>query len=128
MAQGDGHAGTGEGGLMEWYQVKLFVAHLTTLSMDALHIVGGFAGLLLVARLFRRPVTDGRPWLAVLALELLNEWSDLTVERWPEMAIQLGEGAKDVLLTMLVPTILLLVARRRPLLLAPAKPMDGDAA
>ena len=113
---------------MEWYQVKLFVAHLTTLSMDALHIVGGFVGLLLVARLFRRPVTDARPWLAVLALELLNEWSDLTVERWPEMATQLGEGMKDIFLTMLVPTILLLIARHRPRLLVPVEDAKRDAA
>ena len=113
---------------MEWYQVKLFVAHLTTLSMDALHIVGGFVGLLLVARLFRRPVTDARQWLAVLALELLNEWSDLTVERWPEMASQLGEGMKDIFLTMLVPTILLLIARHRPRLLVPVEDTERGAA
>lgn len=104
---------------MEWYKLKLFVSQATTLSMDALHLLAGFIGLLVVARLFDRPISDARPWLAVLLLELLNEWSDLYVEIWPDVARQLGQGAKDILLTMAVPTILLLLARHRPRLLMP---------
>ena len=104
---------------MEWYRLKLFVSQATTLSMDALHLLAGFIGLLLVARLFERPVSDARPWLAVFVLELLNEWSDLHVELWPDVARQLGQGAKDIGLTMAVPTALLLLARLRPRLLMP---------
>ena len=98
---------------MRWYAVKRFVSDATLLSMDALHILAGFLGLLLVARLFGRPLSDARPWLAVFCLELLNEWSDLRVEHWPDFGRQLGEGAKDILLTMLVPTALLLLTRTR---------------
>ncbi len=113
---------------MDWYQLKLFVLHATTLSMDALHLLAGVIALLILARLFRRPLSDVRPWLAVLVIELLNEWRDLAVERWPDVGQQYGEAAKDVMLTMLVPTLLLLVARRWPqLMVRPAVDQQTDA-
>lgn len=105
---------------MEWYKLKLFMSQATTLSMDALHLLAGLIGFLVVARLFKRPLSDARPWLAVFILELLNEWSDLSVELWPDVARQLGHGAKDILLTMVVPTVLMLVARNRPGMLTPS--------
>ncbi len=113
--------------MTDWYQLKLFVSHATTLSMDALHLLGGFLALLLMARLFHRPLSDVRPWLAVLLLELLNEWRDLFVERWPDVGQQYGESARDIVLTMLVPTLLLLVARHWPQSLVPtaqSEPVD----
>ena len=113
---------------MDWYRFKLFVSHASTLDMDALHVLVGFFGLLLVARVFHRPVTDRRPWLAVLGLELLNEWSDFYVERWPDVVRQYAEAANDIVLTMLVPTVLLLVGRYRPwLLVQRTDPTDPDA-
>ena len=51
-------------------------------------------------------------WL--LAAILWNEAVDLWVERWPDPGMQYGEGAKDVLLTMALPTILIWAARWRP--------------
>jgi hypothetical protein len=104
-------------GLTGWYQLKEFLAHSLGFSMDALHVVGGVVLQLGAAWLMRRPVADWRPLLAVLAIELANEAYDLQVERWPDPAMQYGEGAKDVLLTMLVPLVLLAVARFRPRLL-----------
>ncbi|MEA1071019.1 hypothetical protein [Sphingomonas sp. LY160] len=103
---------------MEWYQIKQFVAHATSISMDALHVVVGIIGLLIAARVLRLSIADGRPWLILLVIEVLNELNDLHVEEWPERATQYGEGAKDVVLTMLIPTLLLVVARSRPRLLA----------
>ena len=100
-----------------WYQVKLFIEHASGISMDALHILVGFAIFLLAAQLLRRTVADASPWLATLVLEIGNEAHDLTVELWPDASSQLGEGAKDILLTMALPTLLLLVARWRPGLL-----------
>lgn len=63
------------------------------------------------------------PWLMVLALELANEWSDLYIEVWPQHAMQWGESAKDVLLAMALPTLLLIVARYRPRLLTGDTPV-----
>lgn len=99
---------------MLWYQFKLFISHSLSLSMDALHMLVGTIALVVIARLFRVPISDSRPWFALLAIELLNEAGDTFVERWPDAASQAGESAKDVLLTMVVPTILLLTARYRP--------------
>jgi hypothetical protein len=82
--------------------------------MDSLHVLAGVIIQLTAAALLRTDVADRRPWLLVLALELANEANDLFVEQWPDPGMQWGEGAKDVLLTMLLPTLIALVARRRP--------------
>lgn len=107
-----------------WYQVKLFAEHASGISMDALHIMVGFLLFLLAAFVLRRSVASSLPWLAVLLLEIGNEVHDLIVERWPDLGSQLGEGAKDIMLTMALPTLLLLTARLKPELLT-ADP-DGE--
>ena len=45
---------------------------------------------------------------------MLNEATDLWVERWPDPAMQYGESTKDVLLTLALPALLMAVARLRP--------------
>jgi hypothetical protein len=81
------------------------------LSEDALHLVTSLLVQLGAALVLRCPLTSIVPWLAVLALELVNEASDLLVERWPDLSHQLAEAGWDVSLTMLLPTVVLLVAR-----------------
>ena len=103
--------------LLGWYQFKLFLEHSSGISMDALHILVGFAIFLFAAMALRRSIASPLPWLVTLLLEIGNEAYDLHVELWPNRWSQLGEGVKDILLTMLLPTLLLLVARRRPMLL-----------
>jgi len=82
--------------------------------MDSLHVVAGVILQFAAAAILRTDVADRRPWLLILALELVNEANDLIVEQWPNAGMQWGEGAKDLLLTMLLPTSILLIARRRP--------------
>ena len=43
--------------------------------------------------------------------------NDFLVDVWPDVGMQLGEALKDVVLTMFIPTLIFLVARRRPKLL-----------
>lgn len=112
--------------MMTWYRIKMGVSYGTTLDMDALHVLIGTLALFLVAAVVRRSIADWWPWLTILAAELLNEWSDLGVERWPDLGVQLGEGAKDVLLTMALPTLLLFIARYQPNLLLSTRPPDPD--
>ena len=100
--------------IFSWYQAKLFIEHASGISMDTLHVLVGFILFVLAARLLKATFASPRPWLALLVLELINEAYDLHVERWPNLGSQLGEGFKDVLLTMAVPTILLAIARLRP--------------
>jgi hypothetical protein len=108
-----------------WYQLKLFIEHASGISMDALHILVGVILFLLGAQLLRSSVGSFRPWLALLLIELCNEAYDLHVELWPNLGSQLGEGAKDILLTMIVPTLLLAIARWRPQWLV-GRSAEGD--
>lgn len=100
-----------------WFDVKLFIERSINFSNDALHIFAGIAIQLAVAAISRRGVGSIWPWLAVLAFELFNEWADLSNENFPNPFMQFGEGMKDILLTMAVPTLLLIVARRWPRIL-----------
>ena len=102
---------------VDWYQLKLFVQHASGFSMDALHVIGGVALQLAIAFVCRTSLARPLPLLALLGLELVNEASDFRVERWPDPAMQFGESAKDVILTLLVPALLFLIARWRPKLL-----------
>jgi hypothetical protein len=103
----------------DWHQFKLFVEHASGISMDALHILAGLGIFLLTSLLFRRAIASGWPLLLLLVLELGNEAYDISVERWPDVGMQLGEGAKDVMLTIILPAVLTAVARWRPDLLTP---------
>ena len=103
---------------VDWYQWKLFAEHTTGFSMDALHVIVGVMLQLGIAVLFRSSVARPLPLLSVLALELVNEASDFRVERWPQPGMQFGETAKDVIMTMAIPTLLFLVARYRKTLLS----------
>lgn len=100
--------------MSSWHQGKLFVEHGIAISHDTLHLLAGVVLWLAIALIVRRPVTSWRPWLWLLALIGWNETADLWIERWPDPGAQYGEGAKDVLLTMALPTLLLIVARLRP--------------
>ena len=97
-----------------WYQIKLLIEHASGVTMDALHVILGVILQMAFARLTRVPLSSWRPWLFVFALLLINEASDLWVEQWPEPAMQYGEGLKDIVLTMLLPTLLLLFAKLWP--------------
>ena len=101
-----------------WYDAKLFLEHASGVSMDALHVLAGVAAQLTFAALLRVTLGSWRPWLFVLALLVLNEAGDLWVERWPQAAMQYGEAFKDIVLTMLLPSLLMLCARKTPQLFA----------
>lgn len=101
-------------GMMSWYRIKMFIEHASAVSSDALHVLVGAVAWIVIAMVLRRSLSASRPWLILLALILLNESVDLWVERWPDIAMQLGESAKDILLTMTLPTLLLFAVRLRP--------------
>lgn len=98
---------------MDWYDAKVIVMDTTGVSRDGLHILGGILGQLLAAAILRRNVASPLPWLCVLAAELANEWFDLNYETWPDRPMWPG-AVHDVWVTMLVPTVLLLLARYAP--------------
>ncbi|MEP7130446.1 MAG: hypothetical protein ABI770_04885 [Sphingomicrobium sp.] len=103
--------------MVSWHQGKLFIEHAVRIDHDALHVLVGVLLWLVLALILRRPVTSWRPWLWLLAFILWNETVDLWIERWPEPAMQYGEGVRDVVLTMFLPLVLMFAARSRPDLL-----------
>ena len=101
-------------GMRSWYEAKMFIEHASVVSSDALHLLVGTMIWLLAAFVLRKPITRWLPWLILLALISFNEGVDLWIERWPDLAMQYGESAKDVFLTMVIPTAVMLMARSRP--------------
>ena len=104
--------------MTSWYQGKLFIEHAVTISHDTLHVIVGVLLWLALGFVLRRPLSSWYPWLWLLAFILWNETVDLWVEQWPDPGQQYGEGAKDLLLTMFLPTILTFAVRLCPHLFA----------
>lgn len=100
--------------MSHWHQAKVFIEYTFRIEHGTLHVIVGTLLWLAFALLLRRPVTSWLPWLLVFAAILWNEIVDLWVEVWPDAARQYGDGFKDILLTMFVPTVLMLAARYRP--------------
>ena len=111
--------------MADWHQTKLFFEHASGVSMDALHVIAGSLIFILVAILSKRGLRSRLPLLTLLVLELTNEAYDLGVEQWPDPGMQYGEGLKDILLTIAIPTLLFAVARWWPhLLFKSDQPVD----
>jgi hypothetical protein len=77
-------------------------------------VIVGVLLWLTVGIVTRRSLSSWSPWLLLFAIILWNELVDLWIEQWPDPGQQYGEGAKDVLITMLVPTVLLFAIRMWP--------------
>lgn len=100
--------------MVSWHQGKLFIEHAVAVSHDTLHVIVGVLLWLVFGLVMRRPLSSWLPWLWLFAVILWNETVDLWVEQWPDPGQQYGEGAKDLLLTMIVPTVLMFAVRLRP--------------
>jgi hypothetical protein len=98
----------------QWGEAKYFIEHTVGISNDLSHVIVGPVLQGLAALVLRQSVQRIAPWLVVLVLELFNEWHDLVSETWPVRYMQYGEGLKDILLTMMLPTVVLLLTRYYP--------------
>lgn len=99
---------------MSWYEAKMFIEHASAVSSDALHVLLGVLVWLLVALLLRKPASAPAPITVLLGLIAFNELVDLWIEQWPDKAMQYGESAKDLVLTMALPTVLMFLAAHAP--------------
>ena len=115
---------------MDWHRLKIWMEKGSGLDMDALHVHAGVLGLILLALLLRRPLSSLLPWLVMLALAVANEGYDLHYEAWPpdDRGRQIGEGIRDLWNTMLLPTLILLVARFYPKLIVGRSAADPGQA
>lgn len=114
-------AGTG------WIEVKAFAESALGISNDALHVILGVVLHLALAAIWRGSLARIWPWAMVLLLQLGNEVVDLATERWPSPGEQFGESAKDIALTMILPSLLLVLARFWPAVLGtrPEHDLEG---
>lgn len=117
---------------MDWFTFKTLAAEMTGTSKDALHVIFGVAGQLLATAALRRTIAHPLPWCCVLVAELINEWHDLTYEVWLDRPMWPG-SVHDIIVTMALPTLLLVVARlapnrifSSPIAPPPGSPTDDD--
>jgi len=103
---------------MDWHQVKLWISGASGLDMDALHVHVGVLAQVGIALLLRKRLSSPWPWLVLAATALANEFYDFQYEVWPTRWQQFLESVKDVWNTMLLPTVILLLARFAPGLFA----------
>lgn len=104
---------------MDWQQIKQALEVLSGLDMDALHVHVGVMAQVATAMMLRRSLGSPWPWLLVLGATIANEWYDLTYEIWPTRDQQYAESVRDLWNTMLLPTLLLILARWAPGLFRP---------
>ena len=110
---------------MDWEQIKAAISLWTGLERDALHIYAAILTQLAAALLLRRSLASPLPWLAVLAVALLNEaldmYGDGLAEDWER-----DSALHDLWNSMLVPTLLALLVRFAPGLARPPAPPEGS--
>lgn len=100
-----------------WFDSKSSIETLSVVQDQAIHVFVGVLLQLLFAAILRRPISDLIPWMAVLALELANEWADVQFSTWPGTDARYYDSIVDLGVTMALPTILLIIARGYPRLL-----------
>lgn len=117
---------------MSWTEFKIYLSQVTALSQDALHIYAAVAVQLAAALLLRRSLAHPLPWLVLVAALLANEVADLREPGRPIEEWQVLGSIKDSWNTLLLPTLLMLLARYAPRLVArpaaaAATPVDSAA-
>lgn len=112
---------------MDWQEIKEAIALWTNLERDALHIYAALLAQVASALVLRKRLSHWLPWTFVLALavgnELLDMKGDELIEQW-----EVDAGLHDLWNTMLLPTLLLLLARFATHLFVPPAAAAGEPA
>ena len=112
---------------MDWIQFKDYLSEVTDLSQDALHIYAAVLIQAVSAAVLRRPLAHPLPWLCLLAVLVANEAIDLAEPGKPIEEWQVLGGLRDVWNTLLLPTVLMLLARFVPALMTGGAVAAGAA-
>lgn len=112
----DGHELIGQAAIMEWNELKSYIVEASNLNQDALHVYFAILIQLFSAWCLRRSIASPLPWLAVLIAVLINEYLDYHPAPADPIIkeIYLAEAYRDLWNTMLMPTLLLVIARLWP--------------
>jgi len=96
---------------MSLQDVKMWLVETLHLAKDALHIYVALIVFFGACLLFRWKASQWKPWLCVLAAALVGEVWDLTDTYLTQELFDFEASVKDILNTMLVPTLLMVLAR-----------------
>ncbi len=97
------------------------------LAKDALHVYVALLVFFGACALFRWKAWQWKPWLCVLAAALAGEALDIRDSLAFDTGVDLGGSFKDLWNTLLVPTLLVLLARcSKVFLRSEAEPGDRD--
>lgn len=91
--------------------VKTELAEWLGITKDALHIHIGLAIFFGLVLLLRRSPSSWLPWLGLLAFELVNELMDIFHWHGGAFSFEIGDAAKDLVNTMIWPTVALVTFR-----------------
>ena len=111
---------------MHWVQFKHYLSEITGLHQDALHIYAALLIQVTAAICLRRSLASIVPWLSVLAILIANESVDLLEPGKPIEQWQVLGGLRDLWNTLALPTVLWLLARHAPSLIADRPERIGD--
>lgn len=89
------------------------IVRLSGLPDPVLHILLGLGIYLAAAALLRLPLRSWIPWLIVLAAQLINEAADILRDLLRGYNLPLRGGLLDTVVTMFLPSLIVLVARFR---------------
>ncbi|TPG15868.1 hypothetical protein EAH87_15560 [Sphingomonas koreensis] len=92
-----------------WSITKMDLSKITGLPDEALHILSGMLVLTVAAYLLRRPPWTWQPWLTVFVAETVNEAYDLTQKVFPTDEGNFRASLHDFWLTLVCPTLILLL-------------------
>jgi hypothetical protein len=100
-----------------WIAFKALAASWVGLDRDALHLAGSILAILFVALITRRPLSSTRPWLLLFALVVVDEIASAALDG--TLGRETFDASwRDVVLVMAIPTILLVLTRFVPALMA----------
>ena len=97
--------------LLDWQDTKTALVDHAHLGRDALHIYAALLIFLGACWLFRWKAGSIKPWLLVLLVQTINEIFDMRIGFEDGGAIRIWGTIKDMVNTMIAPTLLVLAAR-----------------
>lgn len=104
-----------QSGVELFQQYKADITQFAMLDRDSLHIYVGVLVFLVACLALRRKATSIWPWLVVLAVTLIGEWLDNQMmppqDTKTNLGLLLDYHGKDIINTMLLPTLLALSNR-----------------